>query len=356
MLENSPTGDTSPPSQQEDDNTNTTTMLPLNIPYHLRNAEAVHEAMLKEAKEYHDNLRLQAEAVLAKHFLQERLGAAKVTYEVNAERVRLEKEISAVEKQMVELDVSVLEAKTELQESQKKRAAAQIRAQKATEEANALKSLVKASLPASTPAPAVASINQPTATPQPVSNPATEQPANRSAPQPLPTIRIQDQPGTATSGPLTPPPTAPSEPILIKLNVNPRPAAAPGGALAPATQATSAPLPAPPTEQATPAPAVPAVTVAQPVTGMTNMVDQPDTQRYVSIHAQLKRLRNQIKPKGKQNTSPLKEEAMKQGAAIRIAIGQLSGAGKNAVIVSFQSLFLCTQLKIHHSSTRFGIS
>lgn len=366
MSKNPPTGDTSPPTQQDDDTKirqdyENRKMATFNVPYHMRNAEEVHNAMLQEAKEYHDNLRKQAELVLAKHLLDESLAVVKWEHEQREDIIRLQTEITLEKKKIQDMGLSALEAEAELKESERKTAAARIKLQVLTDDVDALKKKITTPPPASTPAPAAASVNPPAATLNPVPTPATQQ----RHPAALPTIQVIDQPGEASqelSDPMTPPAKPPAKPTLLRPNVRP---AAPSGPSAADTQATSTPQPAPPTQPApstqqapSAQPAPPAPTTAKYTfegarSFLSGMVDEPNTQKYVSIHMNSKRLRNQVKPKGKENTTPLKDIAMKQSSAIRIAMGQLSGVGKNSAIVSFPHLLLCSQLTfiaVHQAS------
>lgn len=298
MSEHTPTGD--PKSPPPENTTTPINMLPLTIPYELRNAEAIHNAMLQESKAYHDNLRRKAEDFLAQHLLTERLKAVKLEGEQKEAKAKLERDILLQQKKADEAETSLLLAAAERNEADKKKREAEI---KARETENALRLTPEVPALVAKPPPPPAPVNPAPAAQKPAaSQPATQPPASQSqAPQSQPTTQA--------------PVAQRQTPQPISNNA-----------------VTSASTPTP----AQPVTATPSINdAAQSGRNLSDMVDLPETQRYIDIHQQLKLLRNQVKPKGKANTSPLKEQAMKLGSAIRIAIGQLSTGGKNGATVSF---------------------
>ncbi|KUJ19648.1 GLE1-domain-containing protein [Mollisia scopiformis] len=313
MSENSPTGDKTPPLPTS---ANAIIMAPIMVPYELRNAEAVHDQMLRDSKNYSDNLRKGAEQFLTNYLLEEQLKAIKLETEAAEEKAKLQEDIILEQKRIQDAEARVLNAQRELRESERKRREAEVKAReaevKAREAENAVKRMPAVPPRVATPPPATSTTTSANTTQTPVA----KSPAEAATSQPA-------QPPHNPFAQVKPPTTQSS----VESAATP-PASAPNPS-APAASST----PAPPQSalQHVPIPSQPSAgTANQPATSFSDMVDGPETQKYISVHLQLKMLRKQVKPKGKANTSPLKDVAMKQGADIRVALGQLSIGNKNA--------------------------
>ncbi|KAF8858636.1 GLE1-domain-containing protein [Acephala macrosclerotiorum] len=319
MSENSPKGDTSSP-QPPHSNVNMDTA---NIPYELRNAEAVHRVMLDESRTYHENLRKEAERVLAKHLLEERLRDLKLQADQAEHISKLRCEAIEQEKRKQEAEARRLKAEAELQEAAQRTREAEIKKREAE---NAAKAMPAVPQRVSTPPPQAAPVNQPAAR-QPPSNP----PASSSAGNPP----SANQPPAQTTTPQAQPPAnhftpgqpaQPTPPQAAQNNFPPKTHPAP-----PQTHPTLPNGQPPPNQQGhQPHPA-------------TAMVNDPDALKYASIHQALKPFRKQVKPNlrdkagerirgpdGKPIMGPLEDEASKQSRLIRAAVGQLKAAGSNA--------------------------
>ncbi|KAE8446949.1 hypothetical protein EG329_011431 [Mollisiaceae sp. DMI_Dod_QoI] len=331
-------------------------MATTNVPYEMRNAEEVHKAMLLESKNYHDNLRKEAERVLATHMLEEHLKELKLQADHADKMAKLQCAAIAEKQRIQDAEARQLEAQAKLREAEKKKREAEIKAREAENAAKSMPPIPPRVATPPPPAPKATPVNQPTAGQQAPAKSASELSASQSATntgsvnqsqatpqaQPPPNPFAQAKPSTqslfAQSQPSAPQPTPPSlsqNPFAPKAQSAAQPAAQ--NPFTPATQ---------PTPAAQPAPSQPNGQLSAnqqgkqpdsegtrplPVAGFSAMVDLPETKRYIDIHLQLKMLRAQVKPKGKE-TGPLKVEAGNQGRAIRIAIGQLSAGKGNAVV------------------------
>lgn len=329
MSENSPTGDNnSRTPSATDSNMDLTTVAivtPAVVPYEMRNAEEYHNVILARSQQYSNGVRRYAEAVLANHLLTERLDAIQLECEQEEEKARLQLEITTAEKRktgakltQINAERERIEAEGERMEAERKKVEAEI---KVREKENALKQMPAIPPPIATPPAASSSAQAPSTSTNTQGPSSSEQSASQSATQSAPAAQAQAQ---AVQTPTQPPRNPFAQSTLNTASPSTQATTAgPSGtnSLAPSSQ--------------TPAPAVAAPQNAtQPPTRFSDMVDQPGTEKYISIHIQLKMLRQQVKPKGKQNTSPFKDEAMRQISAIRIALGQLSTSGNNAHIVS----------------------